>query len=173
VPEPAQVDPRRARSSSIGWLDRITAGNRWAKALLAFPAASAVFTIATMMYMAGFFSPTYYSDSSHPEMPVGEQASQAIFGVLIGGFNVLPAVALAVLISLTARRFAKGMPVVAVGCLAFTAACVWAVLSIATDESSTAAIGLLFLPPMLGVLLLPFAGVAVLVHVLRNRDGSK
>ncbi|HYP46005.1 MAG TPA: hypothetical protein VEQ66_12500 [Propionibacteriaceae bacterium] len=160
------------RRSLLSGLDRITAGNRWAKALLAFPIASAVFTIAVMAYMAGFFDPTYYTEPWTPGISAGERVSEAFSGVIIFGFCVLPAVALVVLIWLAAHRFPKGIPVVALGCLAFTAATVWAVTTIAVDESSTAAIGLLFLPPALGVLLLPFAGVAALVHALRSRRAS-
>lgn len=162
-----------SRFSFLTWLDRLTAGNRRAKALLVFPAASAVFTLVMMLLLAGFFDPTYYSASADSEIPLGERVGEAVFAVLFIGLSLLPAAGLMVLISWVARRLPRGLPAVAVGCLAFTAATVWAYLSIATDESSTAALGLPFLPPALGLLLLSFAGLAVLVNALRNREMSR
>ena len=55
---------------------------------------------------------------------------------------------------------------VTAACAVRTAATTWSLISMVRDESSTAALLLLFLPVCLGILLVPFVALTALVHWL-------
>jgi hypothetical protein len=142
--------------------------------LMTFPVLAALFYLAVMLWLSGVFEPQEFPEiPAYDEPPAGEAFGMAVFEVAITVYNLMPAAALAVLISLTSRRFAKGMPVVAVGCLAFCAGLVYLLLDMVWSESSTAAILLLFLPIPLGVLVAVFGLLAMLMHFVRSRDAHK
>jgi hypothetical protein len=171
---PMQPAPRFPWRGLLLWL-RDTAKLIWptslsGRLLLIFPVLAGLFYLGVMLWLSGAFEPQAFPEiPSYEEPPAGEAFAMAVFGVAISVYNLLPAAALAVLISLTSRRFAKGMPVVAVGCLAFCAGLVYVLLDMVWSESSTAAILLLFLPIPLGVLVLVFGLLAVLMHFVRFR----
>lgn len=136
-----------------------------AKGLLALPLVAALVTVVIMLQMAGFLDPASYREPASSDLSDGVGLDLFLVGMLV--YNLLPAVALAVLISVAARHLPGGLSVVAAGAVVFTAATVYLLVTTITDESSTAALGLLVYPVMLGLLLVPFAGVAALVHVRR------
>lgn len=134
------------------------------RVLMLFPALSAAFTIAVLLGAFGVFDP-----SSSDESVI----TVVLLGVIFV-YNLLAPIALACLISLTSRQFAKGMPVVAVGCLAFTAATAYLLVDTVTSEnSSTGGVNFLFIPITLGVLLIPFGLLGWLLHFLVSRFGRR
>ena len=157
------------------WLDRIVPAGRSGRALLGFPVASATFTLGVVAYLVGIFDPRSWSDlagaaaESGAAAVVGDAIMRALFTVLVAAYNCLPPLGLAVLVVQTARRLPRGMPVVALGCLVHTAATVWLLVDMLTDDSSTSVLLLLFLPIPLGVLLVVVGGGAALLHHLRSR----
>lgn len=162
VPDLEPSRRARARSSFGRWLDRTTSGNRLAQKLLALPLVAALVTVVIMLEMAGFLDPTYYREPASSDLSDG--IGPDLFLLMMFVYNLLPAVALAVLISVAARHLPRGLPVVAAAAVIFTAASIYLLVTTITDESSTAALGLLVYPVMLVLLLVPFAGVAALVH---------
>lgn len=88
--------------------------------------------------------------------------------VLFVGWNLLPALALAALVLLCARRFPIGLPVVAVGCVVYTAVTVWLLLSALLSESSTAGFLFVSLPLILGAIVGVFAAAAGTVDAARR-----
>ncbi|MFC3299338.1 hypothetical protein FJV46_14815 [Arthrobacter agilis] len=88
-------------------------------------------------------------------------------------YNLLPALALAFLISLSSHQTAKGIPVVAAGSLIFTAVAVYLPLSIFTSDSSTAVLGFLFLPLLLGTVVIVVGLLALLLHAVRSRHEDR
>jgi hypothetical protein len=169
--------------SAPAWLDAMTPTGPCGWALLLFPIASAAFTLGLLAYLlvGGIFYRGAWAELVDAAGEFGvapivcELIIRVVFGLLAAVYNCLPAAALAVLIAQTSRRLPKGMPVVLLGGAVFTAATVWLLVDMVTDDSSTAALLLLFLPIMLGILLVPFAGLTVLLHWLRGpslKDGS-
>lgn len=158
--------PRRSR------LDFVVPATRLGWALLSFPVASAVFTLGVMAYLTGVLDPGSWSEVAEIAAEAGTGAAiadvlmRAFFSVVVAAYNCLPPLALAVLIAFTSRHLQKGMPVVALGCLVYTAATAWLLVDMVTDDSSTSVLLLLFLPILLGALLVPFAGATALLHRL-------
>lgn len=173
VPDSESGRDPGGRRSRLEWVVPVS---RWGWVLMSFPVASALFTLGVMTYMTGVFHPGRWSEvggiaeQNGVAAAVGDTIGQVVFFVLLAAFNCLPPLALAVLIAQTPRHPAKGMPVVALGCLVYTVATVWLLIDMVTDDSSTSGLLLLFLPIILGALLVPFAGATALLHrLLRNR----
>lgn len=163
-PLPASEPGRDDSRSGIGgwWRHRGPVG-RLAGILLLFPAANALFTLAVLGYST--------SGSTTAEDGVGV----ALFEVILAVYSMVGPLALAALIGLASRWAPLGMAVVAITCLLYTAATAWShiVLVQDLDTSSTAALGFLFLPAYLAILLIPFAALTVLLHWLRHRRRSR
>jgi len=147
---------------------RLWPATGWGRLLLVFPVFCAALTVAIMLYLSGVFDPTFWSGATSTGVTL-KSAGLAIFGVVAVGYNLLAPLALAGLIVLAERLYPRGMFVVSAGCLVYTAATVWSLTSMISDESSTAVLLLLFLPAYLAGLLVPFGLAAALVHKLRSR----
>ena len=91
------------------------------------------------------------------------------FNLGIDLYNLLPALALTALISLSSHQMAKGIPVAAAGSLVFTAIAVYVPFSILTSDSSTAVLGFLYLPLVLGTEVIVVGLLALLLHTLLSR----
>ena len=134
--------------------------------MLAFPAVSALVTLAVLAFSAGLFDPATWATPWSRPGGVGEDA---VFELVLVGYNLLPPLALAALVRVAARRAPRGLSVVVVACVVQTGLIVVSLVSMLRDESSTAVLLLLFLPVYMLVLLLPFVGLTALVHRLRSR----
>jgi hypothetical protein len=161
----------RVRLAISDWADRVTGGNRLGKVLLVFPPVAALVTLVAMLWMAGLLDPGYYREIESSDLSDGTGLDLFFVGMI--AYNLLPAVALWILIGVYARQLPKGLPVIAAGAVAMTAATVLLLVGTITDESSTAALGLLVYPVLLGLLLVPFAGVAALMHSIRTRPTTQ
>lgn len=154
--EPTDGTPRRRDSSPLRLLsDRLhvlAPSSRTSRALLIFPLLAATFYMAVSLYL-------------QKDAPSGYE----IFGLAVNLYNLLPALALTALISLSSHRMAKGILVVATGSLVFTAIAVYVPLSILTSDSSTAVLGFLYLPLVLGTVVIVVWLLALLLHTLRSR----
>jgi hypothetical protein len=154
--EPPDGPPHRRHPSPLRRLsDRFSVlapSGRTSRMLLIFPLLAAVFYVAVWLFLL-------------PGSPSGYE----LFGVAIGLYNLLPALALTALISSSSRHLAKGIPVVAAGSLVFTAIAVYVPFSILTSDSSTAVLGFLYLPLVLGTVVVVTCLLALLLHTLRSR----
>jgi len=75
--------------------------------LLIFPVLAGLFDLTVMLWLSGAFEPQAFPDiPAYEEPSAGEAFGTVVFAGAIGMYNLLPAAALAVLISLTSRRFA-------------------------------------------------------------------
>lgn len=174
TPEPLPgPGARRAR------LQYLVPTGRWGWALMSFPVAAAVFTLGVVVYLTGFLDPDSWSE--YGEMvdefglaeTVGDTIMRAVFSVVLAAYNCLPPLGLAALVAQTSRHLPKGMPVVALGCLVYSAATGWLFVDMLTSDSSTAGLGMLFFPVLLGGLLIPFAGaIALLRRFLPRRPSA-
>lgn len=153
---PSEVGTDGRLSGLRGWWQRRGPVGRLASVLLLFPATNALLTLAVLAY----------SGSGAPDEP-----GLVLFSIAVAIYSLVGPAALAALIWVASRHAPLGMTVVAVTCLVSTAATVWSHVSLVQDldESSTAALGFLFLPAFLAILLIPFVGVTALVHWLRAR----
>lgn len=153
------VDPRRStwRTLVIGDIGaviatvhepagRVVVSSR-AGLLLVLAAADLLFIVVVLVYQFG-------SDVD-------------AFSVGLFAYNLLPPMALAVLVIATAGLWPRGMPVTAVTCVLFSGLLVAAMLDM--GSSSTGSLLLLFLPIEFCVAVVPFAGLGILVHWLRGR----
>ena len=154
--EPTDGAARRRESSPLRRLsDRLSVlvpSGRTSHALLILPLISAACYMAVSLYL-------------QKDAPGG----YGVFSLAVDLYNLLPALALTALISLSSHHMAKGIPVVAAGSLIFTAIAVYVPLSILTSDSSTAVLGFLYLPLVLGTEVIVVGLLALLLHTLRSR----
>lgn len=163
---PPAAPPPRPRSGRPGGPGRSPATRSPARWLLAFPALSALVTLAVLAYSSGLVDPTTWATPWSRPGGVGEDV---VPDLVLTGYNLLPPLALAALVVVAARRAPRGLSVVVVACVVQTGLVVVSLVSMLLDESSTAALLLLFLPVSMLVLLLSFVGLTALVHRLRSR----
>jgi hypothetical protein len=154
--EPTDGPPRRRDPSPLRRLSNrfsvLAPSGRTSRALLIFPLLAAASYIAVWLFLLS-----------------GSPGGYELFGVAVGLYNVLPALALTAVISVSSHHLAKGIPVVAAGSLVFTAIAVYVPFSILTSDSSTAVLGFFYLPLVLGIVVIVVFLLTLLLHTLRSR----
>jgi hypothetical protein len=122
------------------------------QALLVLVGVDAAATLAVMAWAGGWFT---------DGLPLGTGVGGTVAFV---AWALAPHFGMGVIIHLTARRLARGIVVTAVGVVLLTALTVGALLAFLTDDSSTAALVFLTLPPLQWLLVLATLGATALRH---------
>jgi hypothetical protein len=152
--EPALTSGRSSRWHAL-WPT-----NRFGQVLLLFPATSAILVVAVMVWVSGVLGADYVASAREG----GELVSMMAFWVLMTGYNLAAPLGLAALVLYAARGNRKGLPLVAGCCVIFTGVLVWQLTDMVNTDDSMAGLLLLILPPILGAIILPFAGVTALLR---------